>query len=101
MKLGPFSPHRRLSQVQELCAGQTLQEVIKTQAPLREERAASLFRGIIKSVLHCHQVGAHVHCTRMVALERAGRGTLVPRLSSRCCTALRHWSGVRALGSQV
>ena len=66
--MAPFAPRRALNipmppsaaprapQVQELCTGRTLQEVIKTQAPLKEERAAALFRGVVKSVLHCHQV---------------------------------------------
>ena len=44
--------------VQELCPGRTLMDVIKAQAPMREDLAASLFRGVVKSVLHCHQVGA-------------------------------------------
>ena len=45
--------------VQELCAGGTLSDVMRrTQGPVSEERAASLFRGIVKSVLHCHQVRA-------------------------------------------
>ena len=51
--------------VQELCSGGALSDVIRKSAePLSEERAASLFRGIIKSVLHCHQVrtyGGGVH----------------------------------------
>ena len=42
--------------MQELCKGQTLREVIKAQAPLKEGHAAALFRDIVKSVLHCHQV---------------------------------------------
>ena len=46
--------------VQELCSGGTLSDLIlrKSTQPIGEERAAGLFRGIIKSVLHCHQVGA-------------------------------------------
>ena len=46
----------RIFMVQELCTGRTLLDVIRAQAPMREELAATLFRGIIKSVLHCHQV---------------------------------------------
>ena len=42
--------------MQELCTGRTLQDVISAQAPLKEEHAATLFRGVVKSVLHCHQV---------------------------------------------
>ena len=48
--------------VQELCDGGTLGDVMRAaQAPLDEERAAGLFRGIVKSVLHCHQVGWRAH----------------------------------------
>ena len=45
--------------MQELCPGGTLTDILQqSMAPLSEERAAGLFRGIIKSVLHCHQVRA-------------------------------------------
>ena len=43
--------------VQELCEGGSLSEVFKKPGPLNEERAASLFRGIVKALLHCHQMG--------------------------------------------
>ena len=45
--------------VQELCTGGTLKDVFRT-APRAagEARIAGLFRGVVKSVLHCHQVGA-------------------------------------------
>ena len=56
MIFGSSTSRRRLPQVQELCKGQTLREVIKAQAPLKEGHAAALFRDIVKSVLHCHQV---------------------------------------------
>ena len=42
--------------VQELCTGRTLLDVIRKHAPLGEAHAAALFRGVVKSVLHCHQV---------------------------------------------
>jgi len=46
---------------QELCAGGSVIDVLKqalaNRVTISEERAALLFRGIIKSVLHCHQVG--------------------------------------------
>ena len=40
--------------VQEICTGGTLGQL---RIPLSEHRAALLFRGIIKSVMHCHQRG--------------------------------------------
>ena len=45
----------RIFLIQELCEGGNLLDVIRDKAPLCEEQAAGIFRGIIKSVLHCHQ----------------------------------------------
>ena len=48
--------------IQELCGGGSLGARLQqpmAAPPLEEGRAANLFRGIIKSVLHCHQVRAH------------------------------------------
>ena len=42
----------------QLCGGGSLVGLLKKSPTLSEERCASLFRGIIKSVLHCHQVRA-------------------------------------------
>ena len=39
----------------QLCAGGSLLDLIKRKTPVTEERVAVMFRGIIKSVLHCHQ----------------------------------------------
>jgi len=56
--------------VQELCTGGSLGDVLRhSMGPLSEASAARLFRGIIKSVLHCHQVRAtgsferFMHCS--------------------------------------
>ena len=44
--------------VQELCAGGTLAGVLRgASTPLSEARSAGFLRGILKSVLHCHQMG--------------------------------------------
>ena len=45
--------------IQELCTGGNLLDVIRAEAPMNEKRAAALFRGMIKAVLHCHQVRMH------------------------------------------
>ena len=43
--------------VQELCVGGSLHAVTRlAPGPSDEARLAGLFRGIVKSVLHCHQV---------------------------------------------
>ena len=42
--------------VQELCAGGTIRDVIHAEAPMNERRAATIFRQMIKAVMHCHQV---------------------------------------------
>ena len=42
--------------VQERCCG-TLRDVIDAMAPVHEARAATMFRGILKAVIHCHQQG--------------------------------------------
>ena len=42
--------------VQELCAGGSLIDYLMKHAPLTEERAASIFHDVLKSVLHCHEV---------------------------------------------
>ena len=44
--------------VQELCSGGSLGDLLRrAPGPLAEARAARLFRGVVKSVLHCHQLG--------------------------------------------
>ena len=40
---------------QELCGGGTLLDTLRIRAPLPEDHAAGIFRGVIKAVLHCHQ----------------------------------------------
>ena len=42
--------------IQELCTGGSVLDTVRVKAPLGEDAAASIFRGIVKSVLHCHQV---------------------------------------------
>jgi len=55
-----FESDSHLFLVQELCTGGNLQDMLRqTPEPMSEARAARLFRGIVKSVLHCHQVRAH------------------------------------------
>ena len=52
--------------VQELCTGGTLKDAFgPCRARVGEARVAGIFRGIVKAVLHCHQVGAcaRVHTT--------------------------------------
>ena len=56
-----YETPERIFMVQELCTGRTLEDVIGAQAPMREELAATLFRGVVKSVLHCHQVRMHAY----------------------------------------
>ena len=73
MATGP-APRRSPPQVEELCTGRTLLDVISAQAPLQEERAATLFRGVIKSVLHCHQVLVlSAQSSAIVLMRREGR----------------------------
>ena len=43
--------------VQEMCQGGNLMQLLEQNQPLSEEDAAHMFRGMIKSVLHCHQMG--------------------------------------------
>ena len=44
--------------IQELCAFGTLEDLLRKAAgPLSEVQVARLFRGVVKSVLHCHQQG--------------------------------------------
>ena len=44
--------------VLELCIGGTVLDIIRASAPVCEAKAALIFRGMCKAVLHCHQVGA-------------------------------------------
>ena len=43
--------------VQEICQGGNLMQLLEQNPPLSEEIAATFFRAMIKSVLHCHQLG--------------------------------------------
>ena len=51
---------RHIFLVQELCTGGTLKDAFDGMAPVGEARVAGIFRGIVKAVLHCHQVRARV-----------------------------------------
>ena len=66
-----YETPERIFMVQELCTGRTLLDVIRAQAPMKEERAATLFRGIIKSVLHCHQVRPGTACAALAVAARS------------------------------
>lgn len=43
--------------VQEMCRGGNLMQLLEQNHALVESDAATLFRGMIKAVLHCHQLG--------------------------------------------
>ena len=47
--------NERIFIVQEMCTGGSLKEAIR--AGLTEARAAQLFRGLVRSVIHCHLMG--------------------------------------------
>ena len=42
--------------VMDLCDGGSLIDMLHREAPLPEPKAATIFRSVIKSVMHCHQV---------------------------------------------
>ena len=73
-----YESDTRLFIVQELCRG-TLSDLVKAMAPVSEARAAVLFRGMLKPVVHCHQMGV-LH--RDVKLENFLVGNLVGNLQS-------------------
>ena len=52
-----YETNTTLYMVQEMCRGGNLMQLIEKSAPISEQVAAQLFRGMIKSVLHCHQMG--------------------------------------------
>ena len=61
-RAGPPRP-LPLHHAQELCSGGNLSDALRSGVPHGlggEARLAQLFRGIVKSVLHCHQVRARV-----------------------------------------
>ena len=51
-----YETRHTLFMVQEMCQGGNLMQLIELY-PLEEADAATLFRGMIKAVLHCHQMG--------------------------------------------
>ena len=82
--LTPTSDHELSLAVQEECNGGTLKNAMHgglAPGPAGEAKLALLFRGIVKSVLHCHQVRGDLE-----------RGALSPPSLLRgrrapCCTA--------------
>ena len=53
-----FESDSHIFLIQELCTGGTLHDLLRrAPGPLSEARAARLFRCVVKSVLHCHQLG--------------------------------------------
>ena len=53
-----FESNTHMFLIQELCTGGTLEDLLRRAAgPLPEERVAPLFRGVVKSIMHCHQLG--------------------------------------------
>ena len=51
-----YETEEHIFMVQELCSGGSLHTMLQARGSLGEEAAAGLFRSIIKSALHCHQV---------------------------------------------
>ena len=51
-----YETENHIFMVQELCSGGSLHNMLQTRGSFGEEAAAGLFRSIIKSALHCHQV---------------------------------------------
>ena len=53
-----FTTATHMYLIQELCTGGTLADLLLQAAgPMSEAQAAPLFRGVVESVLHCHQQG--------------------------------------------
>ena len=56
--LDVFESDTHMYLIQELCTGGTLEDLLRRAAgPLPEAQVAPLFRSIVKSILHCHQLG--------------------------------------------
>ena len=51
-----YETRESLFLVQEMCAGGNLREMMRAKGKVGEAAAARIFRGVVKSVLHCHQV---------------------------------------------
>ena len=79
-----YETEKHIFMVQELCSGGSLHSLLQTRGAIGEEAAAGLFRSIVKSVLHCHQVRA-----------RASReGTWPPSVPVPTVSTCMHWGRV-------
>ena len=88
--------------VQELCTGGSLLDVVRSEAPLSEERAAHCFRGIIKSVLHCHQVRGGGHRPAVCdGLPQPSGPMVLTRAALPAPTIPARWACCTATSSQT